>query len=151
MKRTGIFIIIISLILICCKLNYYTHQVRYLNGESQTLSLRSTGFGSTQLKAVEDAEIATMKTLFFRGIPASQQKDALISQNESDALKQNHAYFDDFFDKGRYKTFIISSVPVTNLTKYKGTVQQITVDVKINLYALRKDLEQNNIIRTFGY
>ena len=151
MKRAGIFIIIISLLLICCKSNYYTHQVSYLSSESQTLSLRSTGFGSTQLKAVEDAEIAAMKTLLFRGIPESQQKDALISLNESDALKKNHAYFNDFFEKGRYKTFIISSVPVTDMTKYKGAVQQITVDVKINLYALRKDLEQSNIIRTFGY
>jgi hypothetical protein len=35
--------------------------------------------------------------------------------------------------------------------RYKGGKKNISVDVKINLVSLRKDLEENNIIRKFGF
>jgi len=44
----------------------------------------------------------------------------------------------------------MSSIPVSGLTKVKGG-KSITVDVKINLNALRSDLETFGVIRKFGY
>ena len=75
----------------------------------------------------------------------------MVSTNEKESLQKNSIYFNELLSKGRYKTFITSSVPVSDIVHYKGSTKQITVDVKINLYGLRKDLEQNNIIRPFGY
>jgi hypothetical protein len=44
----------------------------------------------------------------------------------------------------------MSSTESSNLIKMKGT-KKITVDVKINYNSLRKDLEQNQLIRKFGF
>ena len=45
----------------------------------------------------------------------------------------------------------MSSISTSDLTKHKGGKKSIAVDIKINLVSLRKDLEQNNIIRKFGF
>ena len=44
----------------------------------------------------------------------------------------------------------MSSTESSNLIDLK-TGKKIFVDVKINFNSLRKDLEQNNIIRKFGF
>lgn len=151
MKKNWIIILFLSVSVLGCKPTYYTHQVNYLEGTAQTISLRCVGYGNDRFMAINDAEQAAVKELLFRGVPLSQQKDALVSTNESESLRKNNSYFNELLSKGRYKTFIISSTPVSDISHYKGSLKQITVDVKINLYGLRKDLEQNNIIRPFGY
>lgn len=65
--------------------------------------------------------------------------------------EKNKDYFNKFYKDKRYKTFVMSSIPTSDLTKHKGGKKSIAIDVKINLVALRKDLEQNNIIRKFGF
>ena len=44
----------------------------------------------------------------------------------------------------------MSSVPASSLTKVKSE-KMLSVDVKVNLSALRSDLETFGIIRKFGY
>ena len=151
MKKNWIIILFLFVLISGCKPTYYTHQINYLEGTAQTISLRCIGYGNNRFAAINDAEQAAIKTLLFRGIPESQQKGALVSTNESESLQKNSNYFNELLSRGRYKTFISSSIPVSDITHYKGTIKQITVDVKINLYGLRKDLEQNSIIRHFGY
>ena len=75
----------------------------------------------------------------------------MIGVNEIALMQQHKAYFDQFFGMtesgpNRYRTFIIRSKPIG---KYSG--RQLTMDVTINLRALRADLEQNGVIRKFGY
>ena len=86
-------------------------------------------------------EYAAMYQLLFRGIEGSSQKVPLISVSETSAMNSNPAYFDSFFKKDRYKTFITSS---TN--SGKGVRR-----VVINLRALKLDLEYHTIIKKFGY
>ncbi len=152
MKQTLLFAFIaLTFLCGCSKTQYYTHQVNYINGDAHTLSLRSIGLGTNRYKAIEDAELSAIETLLFRGIPASQQKDPLAALNENEALQKHKEYFDELLGNGRYKTFIISSIPVGEMSRHKGATRQMPVDVKINLRALRSDLEQHNIIRSFGY
>lgn len=151
MRKNRIIILLLPILFLGCKTTYYTHQINYLEETAQTISLRCVGYGNNRFTAINDAEQAAFKTLLFRGIPSSQQKDAMVSTNEKESLQKNSIYFNELLSKGRYKTFITSSVPVSDIVHYKGSTKQITVDVKINLYGLRKDLEQNNIIRPFGY
>jgi hypothetical protein len=89
--------------------------------------------------------------LLFRGLPESEQKIALIGTNESNEKEKHKDYFNNFYIDKRYKTFMMSSIPTSNLTRHKGGKKSISVDVKINLVSLRKDLEENNIIRKFGF
>ena len=114
------------------------------------ITVRTTGTGVKQRRAMIDGERQAFKDLFFRGYPSSQQKIPMIGVNENALVQQYKVYFYQFFGKtelgpDRYRTFLIRSKPVG---KYSGN--QLTMDVTINLRALRTDLEQNGIIRKFG-
>lgn len=86
-------------------------------------------------------EYAAMYQLLFRGIADSSQKTPLIKVSESAARNSNPAYFENFFKKERFRTFITSS------TKNRDSSRRIV----INLSALKLDLEYSAIIRKFGY
>ena len=58
--------------------------------------------------------------------------------------------FSNFFDKGFYKTFFILSQE-SNISKNIRGNKQLDIIMKININALRRDLEQNGVIRKFGY
>lgn len=132
------------------KLQPYTAEVNFLYKEAQgTIVVKSTGYGKNQTEAVEDAQKNVFKVLLFKGLPGTELNIPLI-ENENDAKSKNSEYFKKFFEQGNYKTFMMSSIESSNLIKMKGT-KKITVDVKMNYSSLRKDLEQNQLIRKFGY
>jgi hypothetical protein len=114
-----------------------------------TIGVKAIGYGENQESAVEDAQKSAFKILLFKGIPGTELNIPLI-QNENEATSKNSNYFKKLFDEGYYKTFLMSSTESSNLIKIKGN-KKITVDMKINYNSLRKDLENNLIIRKFGY
>lgn len=124
-----------------------TAKVNYLSSSDGTITMRAIGIGANKDAAISDAEKNAFEVLFFRGLPESEQKIALIGTNETEEKQKHQTYFDKFYKDQRYKTFLMSSIPTTELSNNKS----IAVDVKINVTALRRDLEQNNIIRKFGY
>ena len=151
MKQT-LYIIIAILGLHGCspKMQPYSGEVNFLYKEAQgTIAVKSTGYGKSQSDAVIDAQKNAFKVLLFKGLPGTELNVPLI-ENENDAISKHAAYFKKFFDEGNYKTFMMSSTESSNLIKMKGT-KKITVDVKINYNSLRKDLEQNQLIRKFGF
>lgn len=151
MKQT-LYIIIAILGLYSCspKMQTYSGEVNFLYKEAQgTIAVKSTGYGKNQTEAVADAQINAFKILLFKGLPGTELNVPLID-NENDAKTKHSDYFKKFFEQGIYKTFMMSSTESSNLIKMKGT-KKITVDVKINYNSLRKDLEQNQLIRKFGY
>lgn len=128
-----------------------TAEVNYLSGKDGTITMRAIGIGVNSEDAIYDAEKNAIKVLLFRGLPESEQKVALIGTNEAEEQKKHKEYFNKFYSEMRYKTFIMSSIPTSDLIKHRGGKRSIAADIKINLVALRKDLEQNNIIRKFGF
>lgn len=153
---TGI-IILISLINSCSYKTLPTTEtfpateVNFLSGKEGTITLRSVGTGINIEDAINSAEKNAINVLLFRGIPGSEQKTALIGINETEEINIHKEYFTRLYGEDRYKTFVMSSIPSTELIKYKAGKKSITVDIKINLVALRTDLEQNKIIRKFGF
>ena len=75
----------------------------------------------------------------------------MIGVNEKEIQEQHRAYFKELLDKDRYCSFIISNVPISQFEKDATKKKRIIVDVKVNIKALRLDLEQNGIIRKFGF
>lgn len=148
-----LFVIFFALILIfnSCKTVYPSAEVNYLSGNEQTLTVRTVGIGINEEKAIINAEQKVFDVLFFRGLPESQQKLPLVGSNESEEKSKHKDYFDKFYDGRRHKTFVMSSIPVSSLTRIKGGNKMISMDVKVNLNALRHDLETFNITRKFGY
>lgn len=132
------------------KLIPYSAEVNFLYKEAQgTIAVKSTGYGNNQTDAVSDAQKNAFKVILFKGLPGTELNVPLI-ENEVEAKSKKAEYFKKFFDKGNYKTFMMSSTESSNLIKVKGG-KKIYVDVKINYNSLRKDLEQNQVIRKFGF
>lgn len=153
MNKLNKFIFFIALIVFCScspKIQTYTSEVNFLYKEAQgTIAVKSTGYGKNQSDAVMDAQKNAFKVILFKGLPGTELNVPLI-ENENDAKLKHAAYFKKFFDEGNYKTFMMSSTESSNLIKIKGT-KKINVDLKINYNSLRKDLEQQQVIRKFGY
>ena len=132
------------------KLQPYSAEVNFLYKEATgTIAVKSTGFGKNQTDAVSDAQKNAFKVILFKGLPGTELNVPLI-ENENDAKSKHSDYFKKFFEQGNYKTFMMSSTESSNLINMKG-YKKITVDVKINYNSLRKDLEQFQLIRKFGY
>lgn len=142
-----------------------TSEVTYQSYRSDILTIRVLGYGGNENSAVEDAQMRAMETIFFRGIPNSNISNPLIGFNENELKRTHSAYFKEFFGYKRFLTFISESVFVggknqkviaTKINK-KGAKQDmldalvVAVDISVNVKTLRKDLEQQNVIRKFGF
>ncbi len=149
-------IIFVSLILLsgiysCSKkISTSSATVSYVASSDGTITMNAVGIGKNKDAAISDAEKNAFEVLFFRGLPNSEEKIALIGTNEVEIKQSNKVYFEKFYEEMRYKTFLMMSVPTTNITKIGGN-KKIQMQIQINVSALRKDLEENNIIRKFGY
>lgn len=146
-----VILVLLSVTYSCSKKTLPTSEVNYLSGNDGTITMRAIGNGTNQQEAINEAEKNAINVLFFRGLPESEQKIALIGTNESEEMEKHKQYFEKFYTQKRYKTFIMSSIPVSDFAKQNGGAKSLALDVKVNLVALRKDLEQNNIIRKFGF
>lgn len=128
----------------------YSAEVNFINKEAAgTITVKSTGYGNNREKAMIDAQKNAFRVILFKGLPGTQLNVPMVD-NENDARSNNASYFEKLFDQEFYKTFIMSSTPSSNLVKVKGG-KKIEVNLKINYNSLRIDLEQNKIIRKFGF
>ncbi|MDX6188396.1 hypothetical protein SGQ83_03465 [Flavobacterium sp. Fl-318] len=152
-KRIGVLVllILISFTYSCSQKILPTSEVNYVSGNAGTITMRTIGNGSNEMEAISEAEKNAINVLLFRGLPESEQKSALVGTHESEEIEKHKTYFEKFYTQKRYKTFFMSSIPVSDFAKQKGGAKSLTLDVKVNLAALRTDLEQNNIIRKFGF
>lgn len=132
------------------KLPPYSAEVEFTGKEAQgTIILKSQGFGKNQYEAILDAQINAFKTILFQGIPGTELNVPLVN-NESEASAMNKDYFKRFFNELYFKKHVMSSTEASNLIAVKGG-KKIAINIKINYNSLRKDLEQNQVIRKFGY
>jgi hypothetical protein len=153
LKKISLLVILmlLSVTYSCSNKTLPTSAVNYVSGNNGTITMRTIGNGTNQQEAISEAEKNAINVLFFRGLPESEQKVALIGTNESEEMEKHKLYFEKFYTQKRYKTFIMSSVPVSDFARQNGGEKSLALDVKVNLIALRTDLEQNNIIRKFGF
>lgn len=132
---------------------YAITSVVYVTSDKETITMRATATGKSEQETLNNAEQNAVDVILFRGVPESTQKMPLVGSNESAAMMENNPYFTEFYDGGRYKSFIVSAVPVGGFTKLKGKGKnfQTTAEVKINFVNLRRDLEQGGVVRKFGF
>lgn|SRR5574344_83421 len=135
----------------CSSQKYMLSGVNLLSEADGTITVRSIGTGNNKENAIIKSEINAITILLFRGVPSSQQNTPILSIDETEAKKTYKKYFDELFIQGRYKTFIMSSIPVGIFTKHGRAERDIPVDITINLKALKNDLENHGIVRKFGY
>jgi len=128
----------------------YSVEVNFINTSTKDMvSMNSTGYGENKLDAIADAQKNAFKTLIFRGLSNSPYNYPLI-ENENETMVKNKIYFENFFNQGFYKTFMTESTEASSFSNDKG-LKRINLIVGVNYFALKKEFEQNNVIRKFGY
>lgn len=129
----------------------YARKVNYVSEAKGQLTVRSIGWGKKDAHAIADAEMRAIETVLFVGLPEAQKHGAMV-ENESQALSLHNAFFDALLDGQGYKKFVMNSTAKGDLSKQKGEkMKSMPVDVTINTNALKKYLEQSDIIRGFGF
>ena len=135
----------------CSKRVYTMQSVGFISEQKGTITIRSTGFGRNVDEAMNSAEQYAFELLLFRGLPGSQQTIPLVGIDEATFKFHYKQYFQELLTDGRYKTFLLSSIPVSDFAKHARSQRNIIMDVRINIIALRSDLETHGIIRKYGY
>jgi hypothetical protein len=129
------------------KLQPYSGEVNFLSKEAiGTITVKSIGNGKNQNDAIMDAEKNAFYVILFKGIPGTDLNVPLI-ENEDEVKSKHASYLKYLFDDTNYKSYIMSS---SNLIKIKKN-KKISLNIKINYNSLRKNLEQNQVVRKFGY
>ena len=116
---------------------------------TQTVTLRCVGYGKKAKPAATDAELSAIRTVLFVGVHGTPFNMPLIQEGQQSAESRFNDFFNNFYN-GDYKNFIESSIVTIPFGKNAVKAKCITVDVCVRVSALRKYLEDNNIIRKFG-
>ena len=135
-------------ILGCLNLNAQ-YQVNYIDTNGETMTFRVVGYGKNAKIASRDAELNVIKALMFEGIPNTQQHIPMVKETETEALKKYGNSLSRFLD-GEYQSEITRSVVVRKFGKDINKQKSITLEVTVNIRALRNKLEKLGIIRKFG-
>lgn len=110
----------------------------------QALSCARGGLAAT----TQEAARISFETILYRGIPGSEVNTPLIA-DEAAARQRFASYWQMFYGGGRYRTFVTSIAQVPHGPGGRRGCE--FVKLKINHVALRQELEQQGIIRRFGY
>lgn len=129
-----------------------TAEVQFVdNPGSGLVSLSATGFGSSEDLAIENAYFTAFNTVFFTGLPQFTALRVPMVANESKAKSEHGSYFKKFYQNGYYLRFVTERLnPAISKSANDRKMKAAKMTFTLNYEALRKDLEQNNIIRKFG-
>lgn len=126
------------------------------SGEVEFMSMQHLGLATYRSKSIASgsgqafnyAERSLFDNLFFKGIIGSPQATPLI-EKENEFFKE-HSDFYDFFLKNDFYHRFITNYKVISQNENQGSFY-LTEEVTVDLNALRKYLEDNNITRKFGF
>lgn len=150
MKQTLLITLLMALTVACNSSKTMTGEVNYSGvSEPGTLLVSASGYGVTRFAAVSNAERNAFNNLIFHGIPGSQHHLPMI-RDEKTALQENNTYFQQLLDNQGYKSFLMTSDAQSVFDPSRHNGQNIKVKIKINVDALRRDMEQKGVLRKFG-
>lgn len=140
---------LLALAIACNSSKTMTGEVNYSGtSEPGTILLTAAGYGATRIAATGNAETNAFNNLIFHGIPGSQQRLPMVS-DEKTARREHAAYFQQLLDHQGYKAFLMVSDPQSGFD-LTPTGKNLLVKIKINVDALRRDMEQQGVLRKFG-
>lgn len=132
-----------------CKTNKFktSAEVWTVKQSNDMLVLGARGYANNEREAILNAEKRAFETLFYQGISNSSYKLPMIHSSE-----RNNAFLDSFFETGDYRNFITSSSIISPLAKNKvKNTKELDIELNINTFALRRHLEENGVIKKFGF
>lgn len=129
-----------------------TSEVNYVSNPNPGLvTVEATGYGKTSEAAELDTYNTAFTTIFFKGLPAFTALRTPMIPNESKARSEHAAYFKNFFEERGYLQFVTNKgTPAKGSKADDGKNTSVRNTFTINYESLRRDLEQNGVIRKFG-
>lgn len=114
-------------------------------GESNgVLMLSVSEYNVKKTDAITQAIKDAYFQILFRGIPGSKENKQALLRTDENVVNVQRKYYDNMIDGGRLYSFINYS----SLSYYKK--KEAIVKLSVNIKALIKDLEQNNLYRRLG-
>lgn len=133
-----------------CKSSKFTGQTTLLEkSQAGQLHLKASGYGSTKGESVKNAIQNAFRNILLQGIPGSNQSTPLLGQNSEQTYQSNRKFLDNLLENN-VESFVLEQ----KNSSYKFFAindPSSEVELIINLAALRSHLEQNKIIRGFGF
>ncbi len=144
---------IVAILIFACKTTTtpLVADVTYKSYNNQIMNVESIGYGSKESDALENAKKNAIDVILFRGVPNSSLNTPLVGTTESVAKQKHESYFEEFYKNRRYSSFITQAISQTPFKKLENGSKGLKATVKVNIQALRTDLENNGVIRKFGY
>jgi len=138
-----------------CKTKAYpvTAETTYLNSPGTGMvNLLAVGYGANERTAELDTYITAFSMILFKGLPAFGALKLPMIENEAKARSEHRAFFTKFFDDRGYLQFVTDQGGLSKLGKadQQGNIR-VQKNLGINYDALRRHLEQEGVIRKFGY
>lgn len=138
--------ILVSVFVVACSPSLPTGMVSYVGYSGETLKVKSEGFGQKEVDIESQAAVNAINRLLFEGIVGSSFKEPMIT----DSGKKSDSFFKEL-EQGGYRRYITSIQRETQVVQHKGLVRTATYQVSMDVASLRRALEQEGIIRKFGF
>lgn len=126
--------------------------VKYLGSSSEgVMTVTAAGYGKKKPEAFDDAVRATLLQLFTRGIAGSFQYKPMLGSKSSEVMAAHREFFDSFFAGKAYSSFLVAQEAGRFSRKTKKKLPNLTVRLQINVSSLRAYLEEQGVVRKFGF
>lgn len=121
-----------------------SQEIVYEGESNGVLMLSVSEYNVKKTDAITQAIKDAYFQILFRGIPGSKENKQALLRTDENVVNVQRKYYDNMIDGGRLYSFINYS----SLSYYKK--KEAIVKLSVNIKALVKDLEQNNLYRRLG-
>ena len=129
------------------------NQVSFVSENNTGLiRVHAAGIGKNLPEIEQDAKTKVFESILFVGLPSSSTESYRLPMVENKAEMQNHPALKIFFNNKEYDQFITRVDRLEYLKqRVTGGGRVLNFNITVNHTALRRYMEQNQVIRKFGY
>jgi hypothetical protein len=126
--------------------------VKYLGSSSEgVITVTAEGYGKKKPIAFDNAVRTAFRQLLTRGIAGSFQYKPMLGSKPNAVMAKHQAFFDAFFSDKTYTSFLVAQGAGRFSRKTKKQIPNLTVRLEINVSSLRGYLEEQDVVRKFGF
>jgi hypothetical protein len=109
------------------------------------------GFGKKKPEAFDNAVSTSFRQLLTRGIAGSFQYKPLLGSKPHAVMAKHKAFFNAFFADKTYTSFLVAQRAGRFSRKTKKKNANLTVQLEVNVSSLHAYLEEQGVVRKFGF
>lgn len=129
-----------------------TGEARYVSSpEEGVLIVMADGYGKKKTVAFSDATKRAFKVLLESGLPGSFQYQPLLGASPQQVIADKASFFRNFYEAETYMQFVVGQRRGDFKRRARKTDPNVSVQLGINVAALRRYLEQAGVLRKFGF